>query len=45
MIAGPHAGIKVSDAKPIIKEEMITAGQAMIYSEPEKQVGAETRGM
>lgn len=38
MIVGPHAGSKVSVVKPIIKAQMVAAGQAMIYSEPEKQV-------
>ena len=31
MEAGPHAGKKVSEAKPIIKEEMLAAGQALPY--------------
>ena len=39
MIIGPHSGRKVSEVKPIIKGEMVAAGQAIIYSEPEKQVG------
>ena len=39
MIIGPHAGLKVSEVKPVIKAEMVAAGQALIYSEPEKQVG------
>ena len=38
MLVGPHAGRKVSEAKPVIKEELIAAGQAMLYSEPEKTV-------
>mmetsp|Transcript_17368 Transcript_17368/g.48365 ORF Transcript_17368/g.48365 Transcript_17368/m.48365 type:complete len:1080 (-) Transcript_17368:364-3603(-) len=38
MITGPHNGKKVSDAKPIIKQEMIDANLAMAYSEPEKTV-------
>jgi hypothetical protein len=28
----------VSEAKPLIKDEMVAAGQAILYSEPEKQV-------
>ncbi len=39
MIVGPYAGRKVSEAKPLIKEEMIRDGQALLYSEPERQVG------
>ncbi|KAK9861984.1 hypothetical protein WJX84_001799 [Apatococcus fuscideae] len=38
MIVGPHSGKKVSEAKPIIKDEMIAAGQALTYNEPEKEV-------
>jgi leucyl-tRNA synthetase len=38
MTVGPHAGRKVSEAKPLIREEMLAAGQAMPYSEPEKTV-------
>lgn len=38
MIVGPYAGKKVAEAKPIIRQEMLEAGQAMQYSEPEKQV-------
>lgn len=39
MLVGPYAGKKVSEAKPLIKNEMLAASQAMVYSEPEKQVG------
>lgn len=39
MVVGPYAGRKVAEVKPIIKDEMIAAGTAMPYSEPEKQVG------
>ncbi|EJK47646.1 hypothetical protein THAOC_33620 [Thalassiosira oceanica] len=42
MTAGPHAGKKVSDAKPIIKNEMIAAGQAHLYFEPESRVVSRT---
>ncbi|GAX85489.1 hypothetical protein CEUSTIGMA_g12905.t1 [Chlamydomonas eustigma] len=38
IIVGPHAGRKVSEVKPIIKGELVAAGQAIIYSEPEKPV-------
>ncbi len=38
MLVGPYTGRKVCEAKPIIKEEMIAAGTAMLYSEPEKPV-------
>jgi leucyl-tRNA synthetase len=38
MKVGPYAGRKVSEAKPLIKDELIAAGHAMPYSEPEKQV-------
>jgi leucyl-tRNA synthetase len=42
MSVGPHKGKKVSDAKPIIKEEMINAGQACLYFEPESRVMSRT---
>ena len=35
LITGPHKGIKVQDAKDIIKKELITSGDAILYSEPE----------
>lgn len=38
MCMGPYSGRKVSEIKPIIKAELVAAGQAIIYSEPEKQV-------
>ena len=38
MTAGPHVGKKVSEAKPIIRDEMLAAGQATPYSEPEHKV-------
>jgi leucyl-tRNA synthetase len=38
MKVGPHAGKKVSEAKPIIKEAMLADGSGLAYSEPEKMV-------
>lgn len=38
MLVGEHKGMKVKDAKPIIKEEMIKAGTACMYSEPAGKV-------
>jgi leucyl-tRNA synthetase len=38
MTAGPYAGQKVSDAKPKIRDELLAAGAALPYSEPEKPV-------
>jgi leucyl-tRNA synthetase len=38
MNVGPYKGRKVSEVKQIIKDEMITAGNAILYSEPERQV-------
>lgn len=38
MKVGPHAGKPVSEAKPLIREEMIAAAQAFIYYEPENTV-------
>jgi leucyl-tRNA synthetase len=42
MTFGPYKGKKVSEAKPIIKQEMIDAGQACLYFEPEKKVMSRT---
>lgn len=42
MKVGPYAGQKVSDAKPKIKDEMIAAGQAHLYFEPESRVMSRT---
>lgn len=38
MKVGPYAGRKVSEVKPIIRDELIAAGHALPYSEPEKPV-------
>jgi leucyl-tRNA synthetase len=38
MLMGDQAGTKVSDAKPIIRAQMIAAGTAAAYYEPEKLV-------
>lgn len=42
MLVGPHVGKKVSEAKPIIKEEMIKEGLACLYFEPESKVVSRT---
>lgn len=42
MQVGEHAGKKVSDVKPVIKQEMIDAGTATLYFEPESQVVSRT---
>lgn len=42
MSVGPHKDKKVSEAKPIIKQEMIDAGQACLYFEPESRVVSRT---
>lgn len=42
MQVGEHKGMKVSEAKPIIKQEMIDAGQACLYFEPESKVVSRT---
>uniref|UniRef100_A0A6U6DA86 leucine--tRNA ligase n=1 Tax=Odontella aurita TaxID=265563 RepID=A0A6U6DA86_9STRA len=42
MQVGPYSGKKVCDAKPIIKQEMIDAGQACLYFEPESKVMSRT---
>jgi leucyl-tRNA synthetase len=38
MIVGEHAGKLVQVAKPLIKEELIKAGKAIIYREPDGEV-------
>ncbi|XP_063692555.1 leucine--tRNA ligase, cytoplasmic-like [Bolinopsis microptera] len=38
MLVGNHAGKNVKVVKPIIKEEMIAAGDAFKYQEPEKEI-------
>lgn len=38
MLVGPHAGMKVCDAKPLIKQAMVDAGDVLIYYEPESLV-------
>ena len=38
MIVGPYKGKKVSEAKPLLKEDLIKTGCATLYSEPEKEV-------
>ena len=40
MLVGKYKGRKVSEAKPLLRQEMIDAGDALPYSEPEKQVGS-----
>ena len=42
MKVGPYAGKKVCDAKPLIKQDMIRAGQAALYYEPESRVVSRT---
>lgn len=42
MEVGPHKGKKVSEAKPIIKQEMMDAGEAVLYFEPESKVMSRT---
>jgi leucyl-tRNA synthetase len=38
LVAGEYAGKKVNEVKGLIKSEMIAAGEAVLYSEPEKPV-------
>ncbi|KAL7531861.1 hypothetical protein ACHAXR_004278, partial [Thalassiosira sp. AJA248-18] len=42
MTVGPYSGKKVSEAKPLVKDEMIAAGQAHLYFEPESKVVSRT---
>ena len=38
MTVGKYAGQKVQDAKPLIKQDLLSSGDAIVYFEPEKQV-------
>lgn len=38
MIIGPHSGMKVKDAKPLVRDELLAAGLAAPYSEPASRV-------
>lgn len=38
MVIGPFKGMKVEDAKPKVREEMISNGVAFAYSEPENLI-------
>ncbi|GBG67828.1 hypothetical protein CBR_g949 [Chara braunii] len=38
MLVGEHKGTKVQDAKPLLRKMLVANGQAVMYSEPEKQV-------
>lgn len=42
MDVGPYKGMKVCDAKPIIRQDMIDEGTACIYFEPESKVMSRT---
>ncbi|KAL6504463.1 hypothetical protein OROGR_026386 [Orobanche gracilis] len=38
IIVGEFAGMKVQEAKPLIRSKLLETGQAIVYSEPEKRV-------
>jgi len=38
MVVGDHSGKTVQDAKPLIRTELLSAGLAVVYKEPEKLV-------
>jgi len=38
MTVGDHKGKSVQDAKPLIRQQLITAGECVVYQEPEKTV-------
>merc|ERR1719312_2077294 len=38
MTVGDHVGKSVQDAKPLIRTQLISGGQAVVYQEPEKTV-------
>lgn len=38
MIVGEYVGMKVQEAKSLVKTKLLELGQAVIYCEPEKEV-------
>ena len=38
MLLGKYAGMKVFEAKPLVKSDMLAAGLAVLYWEPESLV-------
>ncbi|KAJ4967694.1 hypothetical protein NE237_014395 [Protea cynaroides] len=38
MLVGEYRGMKVQEAKPLIRNKLLEVGQAVEYSEPEKKV-------
>lgn len=38
MLVGPHSGLPVREAKPLIRKALLASGDALSYSEPERQV-------
>merc|ERR1719445_1562916 len=38
MTVGDHKGKSVQDAKPLIRQQLITSGECVVYQEPEKTV-------
>jgi len=38
MVVGDYKGKSVQEAKPLIRDELLSAGQAVVYKEPEKTV-------
>jgi leucyl-tRNA synthetase len=38
MLVGEHKGKTVQEAKPLIKQQLLDKGQAVIYMEPEKTI-------
>jgi leucyl-tRNA synthetase len=43
MLVGEHKGLKIQDAKPLIKKALVDAGEAVIYYEPESKVVSRTK--
>ncbi|WFD36560.1 leucine--tRNA ligase [Malassezia cuniculi] len=38
MLVGTHAGLPVAEAKPLVQKELIDAGLAFVYAEPEGRI-------
>ena len=38
MVVGKYKGKTVQEAKPILKDDLVGSGDAVLYMEPEKQI-------
>lgn len=45
LLVGDYKGLKVQDAKPLVKRDLVQRGEALVYYEPENKVVSRTGGM